>query len=346
MRRKRRPFSQWVTSAVLPAFALVVSLLALWLWFTETREESITPSEITSENLDDQMTITLTRANDAVNSAELILSFLEGASVIITISIAAAAVVGLSSINELRDAVDDTEKELLKRVEKAEARLKEREKELDNIEDLLAAAEARLDRVIDERLERVTKQSMAVRQYSLAEQLLGEKNIDAALQACEEAHELDPDNYANNYLYGILLLDKGNYEDAIIHLREVMDIQPDFVPAIAALGLANRRMGDLMDDRNQRNGLYNNAEARLLDALERDNDLLTQDGESYYGTLGSLYRRQGRIQDALDSYRQAAEITPIAHTHLSILPCYFCTNMMSNSVTKTLSSPNAMPADV
>ena len=58
------------------------------------------------------------------------------------------------------------------------------------------------------------------------------------------------------------------------------------------------------------NELYNVAEARLLEALQLDPVLLTPDGESYYGTLGSLYRRQGRIEDALDTYRRAADVTP------------------------------------
>jgi tetratricopeptide (TPR) repeat protein len=185
------------------------------------------------------------------------------------------------------------------------------------MEDLLAEAEARIDRMIDERLARVhedaekaRRQSAALATFSLAEQLLREKNIDAALHACEEAYELDPSNYANNYLYGTLLIEKGDLETAITRLEEALSIDADFVPAIAALGLANRRAGDLLDDRRRMNEVYNIAEARLLEALQLDPVLLTPDGESYYGTLGSLYRRQGRIEDALDTYRRAADVTP------------------------------------
>lgn len=310
----------WWASSVLPATALVFSLFAMWLWYTETRENPGERPQIDTISEDDMLeraNIVFQRANDSVNSAELVLSFLEGASVIITIVIAGAAVVGLSSVNELRDTVDETERELIRRVEEAENRLIAREQQLANMEDLLAEAEARIDRMIDERLARVhedaetaRRQSAALATFSLAEQLLREKNIDAALHACEEAYELDPSNYANNYLYGTLLIEKGDLETAIKRLEEALAIDADFVPAIAAVGLANRRVGDLTDDRHRKNELYNVAEARLLEALQLDPVLLTPDGESYYGTLGSLYRRQGRIEDSLDTYRRAADVTP------------------------------------
>ncbi|NDJ84961.1 MAG: tetratricopeptide repeat protein [Chloroflexi bacterium] len=318
-RNHRLGLTQRIVTGVLPAIAIVLALFAIWLWYTETREETHEPVPVveSEDAVLAQANLVLDRANDAVNSAELVLSFLEGASVIITIVIAIAAIVGLSSISELRETVDDAENELLKRVEEAEARLLARERQLANMEDLLAEAEARIDRLIEERLERVyqdtesaRRESRALARHSLAEQLLREKNIDAALHACEEAYKLDPHNHANNYLYGMLFLEKGEYDTAITRLEEALEIEPNFPAAIAALGLAHRRAGDLQDDRRRRNEYYNVAEARLLEAMEKDPMLLTHDGESYYGTLGSLYRRQGRIEDALDSYRRAAEATP------------------------------------
>lgn len=316
--RQRRSWVFTIISVGLPGLAFVLSLLAVWLWFTETNEKGSNELPISGDTHTlDQAQFVLERANDAVNSAELILSFLEGASVVIAISIAAAAVVGLSSLNELRDTVSDTERELFKRVEEAEARLIARERQLANMEDLLAEAQVRIDLLVEERLRQVyaetesaRRQAAALARHALAEQLMREKNIDAALKACEDAARLDPDNYANNYLYGMLLIEKGQFETAIARLEEALKAEPDFVPAIAALGLANRRAGDNFDDRHKRNERYNIAESRLLEAMDKDPALLTPDGESYYGTLGSLYRRQERIDDALDSYRRASEATP------------------------------------
>ncbi len=317
----RRHMTHWLVSTALPAITFILALIAIWLWYSETREEPLDRIGVVTDDGDalvlTQAEHTLARAEEAVNSAELILSFLEGASVIITISIAAAAVVGLSTISELRETMTETEQELLRRVEEAEHRLREREKELENMEDLLEAAKNTIDQVIEDRLQQVyrdtesaRKQSAALARHSMAEQLLREKNFEAALQACEDAYALDPKNYANNYLFGTLLIDKGDFDGAVSKLQEALDAEGDFVPAIAALGLANRRLGDMADDRRRRNELYNIAEARLLDAINQNPALLTPDGESYYGTLGSLYRRQGRIEDALDSYRRAAEVTP------------------------------------
>lgn len=315
---KRRNWVFTIITVGLPGLALVLALLAIWLWFTETSEKGGNELPVSSEaHTLEQAELVLERANDAVNSAELILSFLEGASVVIAIAIASAAVVGLSSLSELRDNVAETEEELLQRVEEAEARLVARERQLANMEDLLAEAQVRIDQLIEDRLQRVyaetesaRRQAAALARHALAEQLMREKNIDAALKACEEAARLDPDNHANNYLYGMLLIEKGQYGTAIERLQHALEIESDFVPAIAALGLANRREGDQMDDRHQRNERYNVAEARLLEAMSKDPALLTPDGESYYGTLGSLYRRQERIDDALDSYRRASEVTP------------------------------------
>ncbi|MCB9437602.1 MAG: tetratricopeptide repeat protein [Anaerolineales bacterium] len=315
---KRQGWVFTIITVGLPGLAFVLALLAVWLWFTETSEKGGNELPVSSEAQTlEQAELVLERANDAVNSAELILSFLEGASVVIAIAIASAAVVGLSSLSELRDSVAETEEELLQRVEDAEARLVARERQLANMEDLLAEAQTRIDQLIEDRLQRVyaetesaRRQAAALARHALAEQLMREKNIDAALKACEEAARLDPDNHANNYLYGMLLIEKGQYKTAIERLEHALEIAPDFVPAIAALGLANRREGDQIDNRHQRNERYNVAEARLLEAMSKDPALITQDGESYYGTLGSLYRRQERIDDALDSYRRASEITP------------------------------------
>ena len=55
---------------------------------------------------------------------------------------------------------------------------------------------------------------------------------------------------------------------------------------------------------------WEQAEARLKEALARDPRLTDAEGESYYGTLGGLYRRQGRLYAALDAYERARSVTP------------------------------------
>ncbi len=111
------------------------------------------------------------------------------------------------------------------------------------------------------------------------------------------------------YLYSL----RREYDRAIKHLEDSLAREDGFAPAIAALGLALRRKGDSLTadaERAQRNEYWSQAEMRLLNALRLDPHLTDAEGESYYGSLGGLYRRQGRYADAIDAYRRAEQITP------------------------------------
>ncbi|PJF37520.1 MAG: hypothetical protein CUN55_21645, partial [Phototrophicales bacterium] len=85
------------------------------------------------------------------------------------------------------------------------------------------------------------RQFEALERYSLAEQLLRERNLDAALVECEKSYQLDPKNYTNNYLYGTLLMAKGQFHEAAKKLQEALEVEPSFAVAIATLGLVYRR---------------------------------------------------------------------------------------------------------
>jgi tetratricopeptide (TPR) repeat protein len=147
----------------------------------------------------------------------------------------------------------------------------------------------------------------------LAEQQVRAHNIDAALTLLQDAHQLDPDNQAANYLLGYLLTARREFDKAVGHLEHALAIEPGFPPATAALGLALRRKGDSLaadDQRAKRDRFWAEAENKLLDALTKDPRLTDAEGESYYGTLGGLYRRQKRYNAALDAYERAHRVTP------------------------------------
>src|SRR5690606_32366636 len=118
-----------------------------------------------------------------------------------------------------------------------------------------------------------------------------------------------------NYLLGYLYTLRKRFDDAIVRLEHALKQDADFAPAIAALGLALRRKGDAMQAPEQsaeRARLYAEAESKLLRALDLDERLIDAEGESYYGTLGGLYRRQQRYQAALEAYEKAHTVTPNA----------------------------------
>lgn len=48
----------------------------------------------------------------------------------------------------------------------------------------------------------------------------------------------------------------------------------------------------------------------MLDGLALSPKLVDDDGESWWGSLGGLYRRRGLNEQAIRAYQQAAEVTP------------------------------------
>jgi tetratricopeptide (TPR) repeat protein len=64
------------------------------------------------------------------------------------------------------------------------------------------------------------------------------------------------------------------------------------------------------DNKAKRDQLYSEAEVDLWSALNAVERLVDADGESWWGALGGLYKRQDRFDEALKCYRRAAQTTP------------------------------------
>ncbi len=272
------------------------------------------PAVNTADGLStDEATIILERANDAVNHVGNLLSFLEVALGII-------GFLGAVGAWMLRSMILDKIDEVRALEERVTQAAQERQAHLEALERALEAEQRALRQQIEQRLERVAEEGReAFRLLSLqllAEQQVRSHNIDTAIATLQSALEIKEDDPSANYLLGYLYTTRKKLDLAIEHLQRALKHEPDFAPAIAALGLALRRKGDAInvdaepERLAERNHYWAQAEERLLDALSRDRSLTDADGESYYGTLGGLYRRQGRYEDALHAYEQAHEITP------------------------------------
>lgn len=287
--------------------AVALAALALFVAWRGERRVTLDPGQ--------EVTVTdaeaiLERANDAVNFADGILSFLEGVSVLVAIAVAAGGLLVRSTIQRQADATT-------KFAEETERRLAEREQRLDEME---AAFTQRLEGMVAD----TRREIQAVKEQGresfrvlsllvLAEQQVRARNIDTALEMLHSARALDPDNHAANYLLGYLYTSRREYDRAIELLEQALEQEAGFTPAIAALGLALRRKGDTLDtprQHDERDRLWAAAERKLIEALHKDPRLTDADGESYYGTLGGLYRRQGRHNAAIDAYEQAHRVTP------------------------------------
>jgi tetratricopeptide (TPR) repeat protein len=320
--------------SILPLLGLGLSVLALFFAFqrTERTQLVIEGQEIDAEGYNtllDRSVQTMERAEDALSSVELVLSFLEGASVLAGVILVGVGILGINSLQDLRSDTEKLKQDILERLVQAERELTDRveraEKEFLSRAEHLATLERELEgmyqktqSLIGEQVRQANVEAKrsfeALSHLVMGQRLVRERNINAAIQACRSAYELDPDNIPNNYLLGRLLIRTDQLDEAIFHLTEALDEAEEdpkaTAPTQAVLGLAIRKKGDRVDDLMERNRIYNQAESYLIRATTDDPQLLNEDGESYFGVLGSLYRRQGRDQDAIMAYERAARATP------------------------------------
>ena len=282
-------------------------------------------------------------AEGAARSADVVLSFLEGGSILLGALVALAVVAFGASVQDVRSRLDKSIGEADNRLQASEARMEELAdtmrhqvedalqgglSQLRETESQMTMLTAQVKSSIKDTEETVTGLHAIVNDavegakrdaessfrvlslLLLAEQQVRARNRKTAINTLEEAYELDPNNQTTNYLLGYLYIGRKDFNLAIQKLERALRIDPDFAPALAAMGLAQRRMGDTEQDTMKRRQLWSQAEFNLNKALEADPTLIDADNESYFGTLGGLYRRQGRDMDALQAYEDAVKITP------------------------------------
>lgn len=284
-RTKRRPFGGLTT-----LLAVIAVLVALYALYAAHRDES---GQAPALDLSDGVTaaeaaLILERANDATSFSGNLLSFLEVSMAAISL----ALVVGAWMLRSM----------ILDQIEESRALSQRIEATLTAYETRFAALQATVEREV-----------AVLSLQLLAEQQVRAHNNDTAIATLQRALAIDETDHATNYLLGYLYTQRKELDLAIEHLQRALAKEPDFTPAIAALGLALRRKGDGLtapDQQAERQRLWEQAEARLKEALARDPRLTDAEGESYYGTLGGLYRRQDRLYAALDAYERAHQVTP------------------------------------
>jgi tetratricopeptide (TPR) repeat protein len=144
----------------------------------------------------------------------------------------------------------------------------------------------------------------------LGEHQLSQGNLRGAIQMYEKAAALDPNNRATQYFLGELYVQDDQLGTGIQHLRETLSADLPYAPAEAALGLGLYLQGDQAIDPTERALLYVQAEQYLLAALHTDSTALDLLGTSIQAILAGLYKRQGRIDQAIALYTEAHKITP------------------------------------
>ncbi len=259
-----------------------------------------TPTPIPSDDVLKAAGEALKEAQRATDAVSFVLNFFEVAGVLIGLLLAAGTFAGFRTIGEYRGELKKARQELEEqRAEFARSR-QTAEQTLRDIEQRITSSLAD----VQQRGEYATRAGALMQ---LGVQQMEAHNYRAALNTFEEARALDPDNRAVNYYLGELYIQQRELERAIELLRAS---GTEYPPAEAALGFALRLQAERHSDPNTRNRLYAQAEQHFLNALENDPQARDINGASFYATLGGLYRRQGRVEDAIRAYEAATHVTP------------------------------------
>jgi len=141
--------------------------------------------------------------------------------------------------------------------------------------------------------------------------LIKEGQLDQALETCESILDIH-DNAEVYYNMGYIRSLKGEYEEALACFKRATTINGNHVKAHQQMGFIYQKMGrteeakaslekaaEIHLERNQ-----NNEAEEIFNTVLR----LRPDTTNVYNSLGIIYRRQGRLEDALQAYEKALKV--------------------------------------
>jgi tetratricopeptide (TPR) repeat protein len=246
----------------------------------------------------------------------LIVAVLSG---LITVLAVVGGVIGFRGLGaaqaELETARERVEADLAQARERFDTEMRERREELELIRKQLETGAA-------EQRDMAARSNLAQSLLTLGERQYRSQDFEGALDTYRQALDLDPSSLITHYRLGYVYVQSGKLEQAQHHLTRALEIQKNFPPALAALGYVYRRIGEKMAAGIDREKTLNRGESLLLEALSLSPKLVDDDDESWWGSLGGLYRRRNQVDEAINAYEKAGEITPkssYAFSNLALL---------------------------
>jgi tetratricopeptide (TPR) repeat protein len=260
-------------------------------------------------------------ANQAMGTINLLLSFIQVFGLIVTIFTTIAAVFGISSITQFRQSVEEKLASRAAEIEQAQTELRTEEKRLfEAMQEARQGAEARVAELAGQVRQVHEESTRAVHAFTLmqlGEQQLELNNLQGARKLYESALAIDPNNQAINYFLGELLLHNLEIDRGLELLQKAHQLAQEYdpkgahyAPVEAAIGYGLRLKAEHTADEADRELLFAQSVKQLRKALEIDPNVLNLRRESFYGSLGGLYKRRGKYEQAIESYERAHEITP------------------------------------
>jgi tetratricopeptide (TPR) repeat protein len=312
-----------LTGLLISFLLVVVTVLAYITIDSRLRLDTIDKAiQDTSLSVPRESDFILDRAEQAVDLAFNLLGMFEALSLAITIGGVIITVFGLNRFstasNELEEARKLVERELEDARNRFESAIVQREAELN-------VMRKELEQEVQDDRQRTADALLANALIPLGERQYKTSDYKGALSTYERALELDPLNPVINQRLGYVYTQTGDLEKAKMHYERAIEREKDFAPALAGLGYVYRRFGenvgaelnkgsfteDIRLHRTiERDQMLNRSEDLLLQALDLSPKLVDDDGESYWGILGGLYKRRGQIDQAIDAYKKVTEVTP------------------------------------
>lgn len=293
--------------ALLVATVLLVFAGGVYAQDEPTDVETVEAVQQVPTDIEQRAADAVTEAENLVEFAFNLLGIFEAISVAITVVGAALGVFGfarlLSAENSLTAARDDVEREIKSIREQFEADLQTREQ-------AFAALSNELMQTVEQQRREASNATLATALITFGERQYRATDYQGALDTYQRALELDMNNPVTYYRLAYVYINNGELDNAEDNLKKSLDIDSEFAPAKAALGFVYRRKGEKMDEGLPREQMFNHAEHWMLDGLRSSPKLIDEDGESWWGALGGLYKKRGQLKQAIYCYEQAATVTP------------------------------------
>lgn len=268
----------------------------------------------------------LDRANESAEMAGTILSFLEGASVLVALALGAAAIFGFQNSRELRKDIQEESDKIGVELRKFDDLWRQNSRELrEDIQKQSDKITALLEQIrpveksllnLDENLAAYEKAQKSIQDNIVdllqASQELSLKNYPEAHRYALEVLKRSPDNILALYIAGWLETQyiPGQLELACQRLNRAIELDKDSLSVKAAYGVALRRKALASPDKNIKNSFFHQSLGFLEQALGVNKKLIDLNRESFWGPMGGNYRDLDQIDSAINAYEEARKVTP------------------------------------
>ncbi|MFQ3646293.1 MAG: tetratricopeptide repeat protein [Anaerolineae bacterium] len=272
-------------------------------------EDVITPAQLENAVLRAELAATLAEQN--LNVASSLLNIFEGVALALTAGITLGGIVlGVFGIRSIQDT-----RRVSRELREEAAHLRHQfEQEINKREALLEQLRQRIESTAQETTthlqQRTDNALLAIALVEQAELQFKAADYEGAADAYQEALRLDPANPFIHQRLGYVYTQLGVIDSAWQHYQVAYEALPDSAATLAGMGFVMRRMAEKMPSGVEQEIQFVQAEQYLLRALAASPKLVDDNGESWWGVLGGLYRRRGMIEKAIDAYERATRVTP------------------------------------